>query len=519
MKFLRLNILHIIISLLILIFLLSPIIFLLFNSIDFISKELSYLLEIHLYDYSFNTIYLIFLTLFFSIFFSIIPSWIISTHKFKFRNLLDILLYLPLSIPTYIMAYTYGDILSFTGPIQFFFRKYLKDFSYIINNDYLQIEVLGIILALSLYPYLYASTRIAFSMIGSTYSNKAENLGMSDFYFFYKLLLPLSRPALLLGSFLIIMEVLNDYGAVVYFGVNTFTSGIFRLWFSMGSEKSAVILSLFLLTIILFLSLIENRIYNKSRFYFFSQNNSHNRLKKLNSKFFPFLFISIPIFFGFILPVSYLIFNAINTITELNHLFFVTLNSICLSSISATICVFITLIFIFLNKFNSIYLSKFIEKIMSIGYTIPGAVIGLSFMILISKFSILTSFSVLTYAYCFRFLAVAKSPIKSSYDKVPDDYKDLSNLLKLSKFSSLKKVYFPLTNKSVFIAFILVFIDILKELPITLILRPFNFDTLASSTYELASDEMLSESSIYSLLIVFISSFLLVFLKFYSDDR
>ena len=155
------------------------------------------------------------------------------------------------------MAFTYSDVLSYTGPIQSFSRKYMPEISNILNQDYLQIEVLAIIMGLALYPYIYTACRISFSLVGSNYVDLCRNLGMSQMKTFFKIILPISRVAIFSGLFLVIMEVLNEYGAVKYFGVNTYTIGIFRSWNSMNDTEAAIQLSSILLFIVIFLFFIE----------------------------------------------------------------------------------------------------------------------------------------------------------------------------------------------------------------------------------------------------------------------
>ena len=152
------------------------------------------------------------------------------------------------------MAFTYSDILSFTGPIQSFTRKYFSNFSELLNQDYLQIEVLGILMALALYPYIYTACRLSFSLIGANYIELSKSLGMSKSKTFFKIVIPISRVSIFSGLFLVVMEVLNEYGAVKYFGVNTFTSGIFRSWYSMQDVETASLLAVFLFfTVLIFL--------------------------------------------------------------------------------------------------------------------------------------------------------------------------------------------------------------------------------------------------------------------------
>ena len=190
-----------------LIIVLLPIISLIYSVFGVETSNFSYLWENLLIEYSIDTIYLVTITSFFSLLFGVIPAWFISTNNFKGKNFYDIMLYMPLAIPSYIMAFTYSDILSYTGPMQSIARKYFPSLSDILNQDYLQIEVLGIIMALSLYPYIYTACRLSFSLIGSNYIELSRSLGMSTSKTFFKIIVPLSRVSIFSGLFLDVMEV------------------------------------------------------------------------------------------------------------------------------------------------------------------------------------------------------------------------------------------------------------------------------------------------------------------------
>ena len=210
-------------------FLISPLVYLIYSVIGLSFDNFTYLWNNLLLGYSLNTLYLVFLTVFFSLILGIVPAWLISTRKFTGKKFFDIVLFLPLAIPSYIMAFTYSDLLSYTGPFQSYIRNFYPNIYQYVNVDYLQIEILAFLMALVLYPYLYTACRISFSLLGSNYINIAKNLGMSQFQTFFKIIIPISRVSIFSGLFLIVMEVLNEYGAVKYFGVNTFTSGILDL--------------------------------------------------------------------------------------------------------------------------------------------------------------------------------------------------------------------------------------------------------------------------------------------------
>ena len=508
--------------------LLLPMFFLFTKLFQVPSFDFFYLWDTLLLDYSFNTFYLILITSVFAIIFGVMPAWFVSNYDFKLRNFFDLVLYLPLAIPTYIMSFTYSDLLSYTGPLQFFLRKNLPDIAPYFNNDYLQIEVLGVLLGLALYPYVYTALRVSFSLIGSSYIDVAKNLGLSDVKMFFKVVLPLSKPALFSGLFLVVMEVLNEYGAVKYFGVNTYTAGIFRAWFSMGSENTAIQLACLLILLVGFILILERMTQKQSKFYY--QTNTKQKpltMPKLSTRVAIYMSCSVPFILGFLIPLIYILNNSIQQfmMVDFSRLFALSFNSIKVSFIASVFIILIALFFLYVEKISKLKLNTFITNITSLGYVIPGAVIGLAVILLFTQFPLFNnhllvgSFFVLIYAYVFRFLAVGKSPIKSSLDKQPKAFEDTSKVLGVSSFKALRTIHLPLNKMALVIAFIVTFIDLLKELPITLILRPFNFDTLATQTYEFAVEEMLKASSIYSLMIIVIGSVLLILLKYITNKQ
>ena len=486
-------------------------------------KNFSYLWGTVLIDYTFNTFYLILITSLFTLLFGLFPAWIISNYRFIGRNFYDLVLFLPLAIPSYIMGFTYIDILSFTGPIQSFLRNNFPWLATYFNIDYLQIETLGILLGLALYPYVYTAARVAFSLLGSNYIDLSKSLGLSTIKIFYKIILPLSRPAIFSGLFLVFMEVLNEYGAVKYFGINTYTTGIFKAWFSLGDIGTAIQLACLLLLVVFFFFVLEKISSSKTKF-FYETNSPIQRLLHVNKDklLFIHLVCSIPFILGFFIPLIFIINNVFQTYLSIDfvRLFTLSFNTIFVSSVSSFIIIFVALFFLFIEKISKTKINTIISQLISLGYAIPGAVIGLGLIILFSNIidsffsvSLIGSFYVLIYAYVIRFLAVGKSPIKSSLEKHPESYDDTGKNLGLGPFKLLQKIHLPINKFALISAFIVTFIDIMKELPITLILRPFNFDTLATQTYEFAIEEMLPLSSAYSLSIIIIGSLLLLFLK------
>ena len=482
------------------------------------TETLQYLFKNLLFDYSINTIYLVLITSFFSLIIGIIPAWYVSNYQFAGRRIIDLILYLPLAIPTYIMAFTYSELLSFTGPFK-------------ITYDFLQIEILGILLAFSLYPYIYSVSRISFSLFGSRYYDMAKNLGLNAYQTILKVVLPLSRPAILSGLFLVVMEVLNEYGAVKYFGVNTYTIGIFRSWNSMNDSGAAIQLSSILLFMVAFLFFVE-KYFNKNKRFSFSKNTQLASLNSPNNsmKFLIYVICLIPIILAFLIPVLFNLINIFSSYEDINfeRLLNLTFNSFTVSLIASVLILIVSTFFLYNEKMSNSKVYYYINQFISLGYSIPGAVVALAVVISITSLDnlddnikLLGSFSVyfliLIYAYIIRFMAVGKSPIKSSLEKYPDSYNNSAKNLGLSNFKIFQKIYFPINKYAFFTALTLVFVDIMKELPITLILRPFNFDTLATQTYEFAIEEMIPLSSVYSSVIIIICCILLIFLKMFLD--
>ena len=504
-----------------LIIVLLPIISLLFSVFGAEASNFSYLWENLLVEYSLDTIYLVLITSFFSLIFGVIPAWFISTNNFKGKNFYDIMLYLPLAIPSYIMAFTYSDILSYTGPLQSFTRKYLPDFSSLFNQDYMQIEVLGIIMALSLYPYIYTACRLSFSLIGSNYIELSKSLGMSSSKTFLKIIIPLSRVSIFSGLFLVVMEVLNEYGAVKYFGVNTFTSGIFRSWYSMQDVQTASLLAIILFVVVVIFFMLERFLNSKFKFNYqpntkkFTDNES-----SINKKILFHLTCLVPISFGFLIPVIFIINNVVYEYDRIdfNRLFNLTSNTVIVSLIASAIIITIAVYFQFIKRIIRNRTVTLFNEAISLTYALPGAVIGLALIIMVTSTPlkseiIIGSFSLLVYAYVMRYMAVGISPLKSSFEKHPSSYDDTAFNLGMGPLKLFRSIHFPINQSAIAIAFLITFVDIIKELPITLILRPFNFDTLAVQTYQYAIDEMIPKSAVYSLTIVVLGTILLIFLK------
>jgi iron(III) transport system permease protein len=348
-------------------------------------------------------------------------------------------------------------------------------------------------------------------------------------------MLPLARPAFIGGLVLVLMEVLNDYGAAKYYGINTFTTGIFRAWFSLEEPETAIYLSAILVAIIFVLISLEK--WQRKRIGYFNSVKNHQKVQREHltgsTKIFFFTIVFIPVLFGFILPVLQLIYWAFLTFKEVFTLNFVSLSlqSLGIALLAAFSTVLMALCILFVSKWNRLALLKPIVKISVLGYAIPGAVIAIGILIpaifldkwfiaffknifdLKIGFILNGTLMALVYAYMVRFLAVAYGSIEASSLKLGASLSEASKLLGSGHIATFRKIEFPLLKPAIFSAFILVFVDVMKELPLTLILKPYAVNTLAVKAYEYASDELIAEAALPSLCIILVGILPVIFLN------
>lgn len=470
-----------------------------------------------LFDYLQNSLLLAIFCSIIVIVFGVSTAWLVSRFHFPFRKQLEWLLILPLSVPAYIMAYAYAGVFGYSGL-----------FSNIVDAvgldgfriDFMNIYGLSFVLSISLFPYVYVSSRTFFLAQATNLLEASRMLGISEFKSFFKLIFPLARPAIIAGLVLVLMEVLNDYGAASYYGVSTFTTGIFRSWFSLGEPETAIYLSAILLIIVFGLILFEKwqrRHMNFTSAKTSKQNYSSKLRPKKGHQILFSLICFVPVCLGFILPVIQLLIWAKQTFAKVWNVEFITitLESFGVAFITALITVLVALLLLFFTKWNKIELLKSSSKLGVLGYAIPGIIIAIGVLVpslyidkwlieknITSKLILNATLIALVYAYVVRFLAVAYQPLESSSLKIDRSLSDSSKVLGEGNFKTFFKIEFPLIRTGLLSAFILVFIDILKELPLTLIMKPYDVNTLAVKAFEYASDEMVSSAALPSLLII-----------------
>ena len=452
-------------------------------------------------------------------------AWLTTMHQFPGQRIFEWALVLPMAMPAYVMAYVYTDFLQFVGPVQTGLRDafgwqpggyWFPDIRTLPGAVLMFVSVL--------YPYVYLLARSAFLERASGMLEAARTLGMGPWRAFFAVSLPLARPAIAAGIALALMETLADYGTVAYFAVNTFTTGIYRAWFSLGDRVAAAQLASMLLGFVLFLLMIERVSRGRARYNNTTGRNrpmAGARLSGLNAAL-AMVVCSLPLVMGFILPAVLLLKMALAEGDAQFGERFIMLarNSFVLASITALIAVLLALLLAYGARLSKTTLANALNRLVGLGYAVPGAVIAVGVLIPVTRLDnwlagqwlhwfgynpglLLTGgIAALIYAYLVRVLGVALHTVESSLAKITPSMDDAARSLGLGQGETLRRVHAPMLRGSLLTAALLVFVDVMKELPATLVMRPFNFDTLATQAYTLASDERLAEASTASLAIV-----------------
>lgn len=473
-----------------------------------------------------NTSIIILFTSVLSILIGTSLAWLVSAYDFPLKGLFKWTLILPLAIPPYIAAYTYNGMLNYTGVIQTTLRNH---FNIEVNQAYFDIMTLPgsiFIFTLFLYPYVYMITRAFLSSQSSSLIENARLLGRNSFSIFFRVVLPISRGAIIGGVSLVILEVLNDYGVVQFFGIPTFSTAIFQTWFGMSDLNAAIKLSATLMFIV-FSVLILERIFRGRKQYSYSSPKVRplTPTKLTGWKAWTVFGYSFTILsLGFIIPFIQLTDWMLLTYEKIADPVFTSLiiNSLIVALVGAFFIIIFAIIIANFARMHRSFISNASARVVILGYSLPGAVIAVGIITVFIKTDNLlfgfyeaigkepmlflsTSLFMLISAYVIRFLAVGFNAIESGFDKIGNKYTEASRTLGMGLTKTFFKVDFRLIRGAVLSGFILAFIEIIKELPLTLILRPFNFDTLATKAFQYASDEQIHEASLASIIIVIVS--------------
>lgn len=452
-------------------------------------------------------------------------AWLTTMCRFPGRGVFEWALLLPMAMPAYIIAYTYTGMLDFAGPVQ----TLLRDLTGWGFGDYWfpQIRSLNgavLMLTLVLYPYVYLLSRAAFLNQSVCVLDVSRTLGNGPWRTFFYVALPLARPAIIAGLSLALMETLADYGTVQYFGVSTFTTGIFRTWFGMGSPAAAAQLAAGLMVFVFALIVLERYSRRQARYHHTSRRHQDLRRFQLQGSkaWLAFSLCFGVLLLGFLLPAGQLLswtITVADTVIDARFMQML-LNSLQLATLAAMLALVLALLMAYGQRLYPGKTIRYAVRIASMGYAVPGAVIAVGVMIPFAfldntldswtreTFNYSTGLLLsgtlvaVVFAYLCRFLAVALQTVDSGLSRITPSMDEAGRSFGYRPLAMLRTVHIPMLKGSLLTALLLVFVDVLKELPATLILRPFNFNTLAVRAYELASDERLAEAAPAALAIV-----------------
>ncbi|TYB82507.1 iron ABC transporter permease [Maritimibacter fusiformis] len=455
-------------------------------------------------------------------------GWLVAMYRFPGSRWLEWLLLFPLAIPAYVGAYALVDFLEYSGPVQTGLRGL---FGWDSAQDYWFPQIRSrwaavVVLAAALSPYVYLLARTAFREQSGGIYEVARALGAGPFARFWRVGLPLARPAIAAGSAIVMMETVSDFGVVDFFAVQTLTTGIFTTWLEMGNAGGAAQISLVILAVVLALVGIEKASRSKSRFY---QAARHQRPVMPIRLTGPVAWIAtalclVPFAVGFVLPVGVIFAHAVANAEGwlAPGLVGALINTLTVGGIAAVVTVAAALFLVYGVKLTSRKLPKRVLPISTIGYAAPGAVLGVGILIPLAALDntladgvlaltgwdpglILTgtAFAVI-YAYVVRFFAIAQGAADAALDRVSPSLPMAARSLGRSAGGALRSVYLPLIRGSVGTALLLVFVDCVKELPATLLLRPFNYNTLSTRVYEKASLEQIGEAAPAAMLVILV---------------
>lgn len=463
-------------------------------------------------------------------------AWLVTMCRFPGRRVFEWTLILPLAVPAYVMAYTYTDLLQFTGPVQ----TLLREFTGWGARDYWFPEIRSLggaiaMLTMVLYPYVYLLARGAFLEQSVCALEVSRTLGCGPWASFFRVALPLARPAIVGGVSLALMETVADFGTVSFFGVQTFTTGIVRTWFSLGDRVAAAQLSAALLGVVLAVLLAERWSRGRARYYHTSgryRHLPHHTLTGWRAGL-AFAFCLFPVVLGFLLPGAILLDMSIEAGDAQFGPRFLRLafNSFTLAAVTAVLAVMVAVIMAYGVRLDPGRITVAANRVAALGYAVPGTVIAVGVLIpfaifdnaldgwMRARFGVSTgllltgTIAALVFAYLVRFLAISLNTVEASLGKIKPSMDDAARSLGAGAGGTLLRVHAPIMWGSLLTAGLLVFVDVMKELSATLIMRPFNFDTLAVQAYNLASDERLTEASTASLAIVAVGVLPLILLS------
>ena len=514
------------ISYILIILLLTPIVMLILSSFQNNIDTWLHLFDTKLSIYFYNTLSLILGVGILSITIGVSCAWILAKYKFFLSNIVEWALLLPAAIPAYIVAYCYTDFLEYGGIIQTALREI---FNWQSAKEYFFPEIRSmtgaiLILSFALYPYIYFITKVAFTSTPKNLFNVAKIHGKSEFLY---VALPMARPAIIAGLSLVLMETISDFGTVEFLAVETVTLGIFNLWLGMNNLSAASQLSFLAFTFIVVLLGVELSARKNQKFNNPQASSFEKKIEEISyiKSLLLFFICLLPILFGFIIPVLILINLSMQSFDQSNFYYFIdiSLNSISISLFGAFLTILFSFIVVVAVKYHGGKKFSFFATIAGSGYAFPGVILALGTTFFLSfiqnninelflnfnlnwNLTLIGTFTALLYTYICRFNAIGIGYINSGIQRVSPNLLEAGMLQGVSFNKSLFRIIFPLIRPSILTGFLIVFVDIFKELPVTLLLRPFNFETLATYVYQYAKEEMLEQCALAALLIILIGT-------------
>ncbi|MGI9400294.1 MAG: ABC transporter permease [Rhizobiaceae bacterium] len=453
-------------------------------------------------------------------------AWLVSRYEFTGRKVLQWALVLPLAIPTYISAYCFDELMDFTGPIQTFIR-YAGNYTTPADYWFPEIRSLGgaiFIMSIVLYPYVYLTSRIVFEMQASSILEASRVLGAGAWRMFFRIALPLARPALAAGAMLAMLEALNDIGAVEILGVQTLTFSIFDTWLNRSSLAGAAQIAWLMLIVVGLVIALERRS-RGARIYTYRQSGAapltRLRAGPMRSMFFGLLCL-VPVLLGFVVPAGLLISFAFRRVEQIYEpeLVSAAVNSVTVSLCTAVVTVIAAYVLITMSRRHRGRVTRFFTRLSVLGYAVPGSVLAIGSLYAFTSFDnwadafmrsyfgistglvISGSAAIIVYACSVRFLAVAFGALEAGYSRISEHLPMAARTLGRTANQALFEVELPLMRKAILTAALLVFVESMKELSATILLRPFNFPTLATFIYERASLARFEDAAIAALAII-----------------
>ena len=478
---------------------------------------------VHIYNYTlsgyiYNTVLIIIGTSIGTLIIGVGSAWLVTTYNFTGKKFLEWALLLPFAVPPYILAYTFTGLFDSYGTANNLVRDLFS-----LPNEFIFFPKLrnvygaSIVFSFTLYPYVYLVSRMAFINQSRSMLEVGRTLGYNKFQIFYKLSMPAIRPAIIAGLMLVLMETISDFGAVEHFAVNTFTTGIFSAWFGLYDFHTAKQLAAFLLIVVISFLILEKYSRRKSRYSSGSNVFSPIAAEKLNGfqNIFASLFCFIPVFVGFVLPNIQLGYWALNyKLDFFNEKFISTAwNTFYLAITAALICAMLAVIINFSIRYKKNKVLNVMSSFLTVGYAVPGLILALGVSQLLVfmdnlifrdylNFILTGSIYGLILAFIIKSFALANSTIESGFLRINHKIDDVARSLNTPGWKLLFRIHLPLLTTSFLTSMILVVSEVIKELPASLILRPFNFDTLAVSTYIYAAEERMFDAAAPSIAIV-----------------